>query len=305
MLKVIRRFFEKRGVLEVSTPSLGRRTVTDPHIQSMHLILDSQTFFLQTSPEFAMKRLLAGGSGPIYQICQAFRDGESGSLHNPEFTMLEWYQPGYDLEQLMGELAVLMCQLCDGFDLEFEEIKASSYRVIFEKCFAVNPHKVSTERLLEIASDRLPGMMAHLSHSDEGVIDDIRDAMFASCIENFVPAPHFVTGFPASQAALANVARVADDEVALRFELYWQGIEIANGYDELTDTRELERRISRDKRIRKARNLPLIESDERLFAAMKEMKPCAGVAVGLDRLLMVLTANATLQDVMSFTIDDC
>ena len=289
--------------MEVVTPALGLRGATDPHIQSMRVVLDGTSFFLQASPEFAMKRLLATGVGAIYQICPAFRAGESGIRHNPEFTLLEWYRPGFGLDALMHELGVLLGLLCEAFDVEFELAQTATYRQLFEDRFGINPHRATVEQLSKIADTHYGELAGHIDAVDEGRIDDIRDLLFSSGIEPRLEAPRFVTGFPASQAALARIGNVDEDDVALRFELFWRGLELANGYDELKNGQELIRRIERDNRIRQSRKLGRMEIDEELLEAMTAMPDCSGVAVGLDRLLMLLTGKSSLRDVISFTID--
>ena len=309
LMRLVREFFTARNVLEVTTPSLGSRGATDPHIESMRITQGNQDYFLQTSPEFAMKRLLACGSGAIFQICPAFRGGESGAHHNPEFTMLEWYRPGMKLVELMDEVKDLISGLCHEFKRTFEPVESRTYRSLFEHRYSVNPHQVSSQRLLEIANSEIPDYAGHLScekkNNDEGIIDDLSGLLFSRGIEPRLLDPQFVTGFPATQASLSKVGQVAGDQVALRFELYWQGLELANGYDELTDPAELTARIARDNRIRESRGLPVMVSDQRLLAAIAEMPPCTGVALGLDRLLMLLTGKESIQEVLSFDIEDC
>lgn len=313
LMRLVREFFTARSVLEVTTPSLGSRGATDPHIESMRVKQGNQAYFLQTSPEFAMKRLLAYGSGAIFQICPAFRGGESGAHHNPEFTMLEWYRPGMGLAELMDEVKDLITGLCHEFKRIFEPVESRTYRSLFEHQYLVNPHRVSSQQLLEIANSKIPDFAGNAyneaknkeKHEDEGVIDDLLGLLFSRGIEPGLLDPQFVTGFPATQASLSKVGPVAGDQVALRFELYWQGLELANGYDELTDPAELTRRIARDNRLRESRGLPVMLSDQRLLAAMAEMPPCTGVAIGLDRLLMLLTDKKSIHEVLNFGIEDC
>ena len=304
MLTLIREFFAQKRVLEVTTPVLGARSVTDPHISSFKLNEYGQTYFLQTSPEFAMKRLLAAGTGSIYQICPAFRAGESGRYHNPEFTMLEWYRPGFGLTELMDELSELIALLCQEFDVVFEDPERHSFKELFLRRFAVNPHQADTRHLAEVMSREFPDLGHHIPVNDEGVDDDMRDLLFSEGIEPGFQQPQYVVEFPASQASLAKVEAVDGDDVAMRFELYWRGIELANGYDELTDASVLRVRIERDNRIRKGRNLPIIDADERLLSAMAQMPVCTGVAVGLDRLIMLLTGKSSLDEVLNFPFAD-
>jgi lysyl-tRNA synthetase class 2 len=308
MLKLIRDFFADRSVMEVTTPCLGKRGATDPHIKSVSVTQTNQTnqtYFLQSSPEFAMKRLLADGSGAIYQICPAFRGGEFGPHHNPEFTILEWYRPGFSLVELMDEVAELVAFLSAAFNRTFEPAALRSYKSLFEDRYSLNPHGATVEKLREVAASEFPDHVHHILAEDEGETDDFLDLLFSEGIEPGLKAPRFVTGFPATQASLSRIGLVGQDRVALRFELYWQGLELANGYDELRDCDELKTRISRDNRIRESRGLPGMATDERLLAAMEKMPACTGVAVGLDRLLMLLMEKSSIEEVLSFTIETC
>ena len=209
--RTIRRFFDDRGVAEVTTPVLGASGVSDLHIQSLSLVDDGQSWFLQSSPEYSMKRLLASGSGSIYQICPAFRAGELGSKHNTEFSMLEWYRVGYSLEELVAEVATLLQQTLD-----------------------------------------------------------------VSQVQTY-------------------------DVVARRFELYWQGMELANGYDELKDPAELRQRFEKNNTQRVARGLIEMAPDKKLLASMSELPDCAGVAIGLDRLVMLLCGKTSIDEVLTFS----
>ncbi len=297
----IRDFFAERGVLEVVTPLLGSATVSDPHIES--LVVDSATGetgsrFLQTSPEFAMKQLLAAGSGPIFQICKAFRAGETGKRHNPEFSMLEWYQPGYQLETLIEELLELFETLARRFDSPFKIAPVTSYKALFVARFDLDPHTATTDQLFEIAQREFPSAIQHIKDEDEGTIDDLRDVLFSLGIEPSLQPLTVVTSFPATQAALAKLVIDDGQEVAGRFEVYWQGVELANGYDELTDGAELARRIDRHNRIRRNRSLKEVAPDLMLLSAMEKMPDCAGVAVGLDRLLMLLTGADDISEIV-------
>jgi lysyl-tRNA synthetase class 2 len=281
---------------------LGAHTVTDPHISSFVVESGEQSRFLQTSPEFAMKKLLAHDSGPIYNLGPAFRSGEIGGHHSPEFTMLEWYRPGFDLGQLQLEVSSLIEYLGQHFALDIPEPLIASYSSLFKQRFSINPHIADTQALKSIIAAVFPDHSGHLEGylegQDEGEKDDLLDLLFALGIEPTLQAPQFVTGFPESQASLARVGTVAGDRVALRAELYWQGIELANGYDELRDGNELRTRMARDNRIRLARGLPQIAPDEALLEALPKIPPCAGIALGVDRLLMLLLAKRQLADVL-------
>lgn len=303
MLAVIRQYFLSEKVIEVVTPVLAAHTVTDPNIQSFTVATHQGEKFLQTSPEFAMKRLLAAGSGSIYQICPAFRAEEEGSLHNPEFTMLEWYRPSRSLIELMDELQHLMALLATDFSVTWLSPKRVSYQQLFYSRFKINPHQAELSDLLTIARREFPQSVQHLGSSDGEVrIDDVRDLLFSQGVEKSLVDPHFVFGFPASQAALAKIGEIDGESVALRFEMYWRGYEIANAYDELLDSAELKKRAKNDNDLRERQSDLVRELDPRLLSAMDSLPQCVGIAVGIDRLLMCLTNSRSLKDVLAFPL---
>jgi len=298
ILANIRQFFANNKVLEVETPLLARTTATDVYIQSLEisnpLNNPAQTFYLQTSPEFAMKRLLGSGSGPIYQICKAFRQGETSKRHNPEFTMLEWYQPGYSMEDLMHEVE----QLIDAL-LAYGPIQRLSYRELFQEHLDFDPHTISLESLKDIANRRFELGSDKLSKTD------YLQLLLGKCIEPAMPANCFIYDYPVDQCALAAIE---NDEtgasVAKRFELFCGGMEIANGYLELLDESEQRQRFETDRQKRKSLSLPEYPLDEKLLAALAHgIPPCAGVALGIDRLLMLATGATDIHEVLSFTTD--
>jgi len=308
----IRSFFAARGVLEVETPLLCATTATDLHLASFVVgdpdlpaagIGSGPGKYLQTSPEFAMKRLLAAGSGPIYQLGKAFRAGDRGARHNPEFTMLEWYRPGFTLAQLMAETEALLVATL-GAVLAFDRVDRSSYRALFESRFALNPHAADVAGLRVLVE-------AETSYGAAGDLDAVAclDLLFSSCIEPGLgrERPLFVFDFPAAQAALAQVGVNADgDRVAARCEVYLRGMELANGYDELLDAAEQRRRFVTDNALRRARGLPEVPADERLLAALAHGLPaCSGIALGVDRLLMLRTGAPSLDAVLAFSADRC
>ena len=300
--RTIRRFFDDRGVAEVTTPVLGASGVSDLHIQSLSLVDDGQSWFLQSSPEYSMKRLLASGSGSIYQICPAFRAGELGSKHNTEFSMLEWYRVGYSLEELVAEVATLLQQTLDINQVQTSEFRFTTYRELFTSRFDVNPHDAGIETLRGlIFAENLTA--DHIDNiDDDATRNECLDLLFASCIEPGLDEPTFVLEFPAGQAALAKIA--ANDQydvVARRFELYWQGMELANGYDELTDPAELQQRFEKNNTQRVARGLIEMAPDKKLLASMSELPDCAGVAIGLDRLVMLLCGKTSIDEVLTFS----
>ena len=292
----IRTFFHQYPALEVDTPILGKASVTDPHIESMRLS-DSpggrgHGGYLQTSPEFAMKRLLSAGSGDIYQIARVFRQGEVGRLHNPEFTMLEWYRVGYDHHQLMAEVEVFLKHL--GFAADVDKM---TYAEAFSLHTGLEIHEVSEARLKAYACDLGVGndLLEQLTERDQ-CLDLIMSQAVGSRLG--IERPVFVYDFPASQAALA---RLGDHGLAERFELFIQGIEVANGYHELTDAQELLARFNADNAMRERLGLRAVDIDRDLLAAMHSGLPaCAGVAVGLDRLLMKMLNHDSLAEVMPF-----
>lgn len=303
-LSEIRDFFYKRGVLEVETPLMCKGAATDPYINPIpvfyaqsHLI-DSQNFYLQTSPEFAMKRLLAAGSGPIYQICKAFRFDEIGRLHNPEFSILEWYRPGFNHHKLMDEVEALLCLV-----LDTSKSERLTYQGVFEHFLGFDPHKISMQQLKECALSK--GIILSTSAMNTLTTNDWLDILMTHCIEPHLgfENPVMIYDFPASKAALAKV-HDGVPAVAERFEVYVRGVELANGYHELTDPDIQFLRIKADCEYRKTNGYPEIPIDFRLIEALKAGLPdSAGVALGLDRLLMLKLNSHEIQEVISFTTD--
>ena len=302
LLAVVRRFFYHRGVTEVCTPILGQAAATDPSIEPLHTRYTGPEYpqgldlFLQTSPEFAMKRLLAAGSGAIYQIAQVFRDGEYGPRHNPEFTLLEWYRPGLDHHGLMQEVADLV-YACLGAEPGMEKI---SYVALFEREFGWNPLQAQLRQLEDAA--RAHGVeICDLEHRDQWL-----DLLMSLVIEPTLGKQGltFVYDYPASQASLARLSS-EDECVASRFELYYRGVELANGFHELTNAAEQRKRFEAENRQRRQRGLAQLPVDEKLLAALESGLPdCAGVALGLDRLLMLQQGASTLDDVLAFSLKD-
>ncbi len=282
LLEQIRAFFAARGVLEVDTPLLGPAPGSDPQQHCLDLdVPGAGRRYLQPSPEFAMKRLLAAGSGSIYQLCKAFRAGEHGSRHRVEFTLLEWYRTGFDYRALMDEVQALVCGL-----LGRPAAQVFSYGELFRRhagidAFATDEATV-WQRVAAAGIEPSPTLRA-------AGRDAALDILLTRLIEPAI-APLgavFVYDYPASQAALA---RLRPDQPALaeRFELYVDGIELANGWSELTDAVEQRRRFEADNRKRQALGLPTVPLDEGLLAALAHGLPdCAGVALGFDRLLML------------------
>lgn len=298
LLGEIRSFFRERGVLEVETPLLSSATVTDFHLSSLEsvaLLPGGETrLYLQTSPEFAMKRLLASGSGPIFQICKAFRNAERGRRHNLEFTMLEWYRPGFDHHRLMDEMDALL-----GRALGCGVAERSTYGSVFEDHFGFCPHTAEPARLMAAAKDRGIELWDPSAELDR---DDGLNLLFSQVIEPGLGAerPMFIYDYPASQAALARI-RPAEPPVAERFEVFFRGMELANGFHELADEAEQRRRFEADLEQRRQSGLPIPPLDERLLAALASGFPdCAGVALGIDRLVMLALEKSHIDDVIAF-----
>jgi len=299
-LALIRAFFAERDVLEVETPAMARGAASDVHIASLSTTCHGGgatggQFYLQTSPEFAMKRLLAAGSGPIYQVCRVFRDGECGRLHNPEFTLLEWYRPGFDHHHLMDELDSLLDRVL-GCAVTTRRL---SYRDAFVEYASLDPFEASTHALLACAEDA--GLV--LTGDSPPERDMLLDFLFSHGVQRAIGDGRVtVYDFPASQAALARV-RAGRPPVAERFELFVNGIEIANGYHELADAHEQRQRFAADGAARKRLGLAQMPMDEHLLAALAHGLPdCAGVAVGLDRLFMIAAGETSIQAMMAFPI---
>lgn len=302
LLRAIREFFFERGVTEVVTPVLGDAGVTDPHIENVVLGHDAGDYYLQTSPEHMMKRLLASGAGAIFQMGPVFRGGESGAHHNIEFTMLEWYRPGFDLHELAAEVNGLMQVLFAEFGCAASILAELRYKDLFTDKYGMNPHSAGIEQLRSTARRMFDAGTAHIAPiGDDGERNDYLDLMFSRGIETSLEDASLVFEYPASQAALAEVVEDEDgDAVSNRFEMIWKGIELANGYQELRDAEELQHRMAANNAIRRARGLPEVAPDARLLAALPHMPPCSGVAVGIDRLLMLLTGKSSLDQVLAF-----
>ncbi len=305
LLAAVRAFFAERGVLEVETPVLGAATVTDPHLRSL---ATASGRYLQTSPEYHMKRLLAAGSGPIYQLGRAFRDGEAGRRHNPEFTLLEWYRPGFDHHRLMDEVEELLAATL-GTRLAPGPAERLPYAEAFRRHAGVDPFADPPGRLAEVA--RVAGGRRAPDLGDDR--DAWLDLLMATAVGPALgrECPAFVHDFPASQAALARVRQPGPGAgssggpaVAERFELFVGGVEVANGFHELTDPAEQRRRFERDLARRRDRGLPEPQVDERLLAALEAGLPdCAGVALGFDRLVMLAAGAGSIEEVLAFPAD--
>lgn len=298
-VQAIRQFFASRNVLEVDTPAMSHATVTDIHLHTFQTefvgpgYADGRKLYFMTSPEFHMKRLLAAGSGCIYQICKSFRNEESGRYHNPEFTMLEWYRVGFNHHQLMDEMDELL-QLI----LECGQAERLTYQQAFLNVLGVCP--------LEASMSELKTAAASLGLSDIAEPEENRDTLlqllFSIGVEAKIgqDAPAFVYDFPASQAALAKI-NIQDPRVADRFEVYFKGIELANGFHELDNPKEQLKRFEEDNAKRVEMGLPTQPIDRHLIAALESGLPeCAGVALGVDRLIMLSLGCDHIDQVTAF-----
>ncbi|GHC19604.1 EF-P lysine aminoacylase EpmA [Aidingimonas halophila] len=305
LLARVRSFFAERGVLEVETPVLGHGGSTDVHLQSLSCEATTDTgrerLWLQTSPEFHMKRLLAAGSGPIFQLARTFRDGEVGRRHNVEFTMLEWYRPGMALEALMGEVDSLIRSVLSA---DPGPCRYHRYRDLFREHLGIDPFTLPLVELRDLAA-REGGL--DMSQAER---DDCLDLLMSHMIEPRLgqQGVDIVRDYPASQAALAR--RYHDDEdgtpVAARFEVYLAGLELANGYDELTDAQEQAVRFSEDNHRRRQLGKPEVSVDHRLLRALEAGLPSgSGVALGFDRLVQLALGKTCVADVMAFATPRC
>lgn len=297
LLAQVRAFFAQRGVMEVDTQCMSHAAVCDPFIDTLEVAFqqqpgsEAQTLYLQSSPEYAMKRLLAADSGPIYQLGKVFRNGEVGRLHNPEFTMLEWYRPRFTSLELMDEVQALVTEV-----LGAQHWERLSYRELFQRYVGIDPHQASIADLRKIIEQQI-----------ECAFDDQRkdtwlDVVMSHLIEPKLIEPVLVFDFPASQAALAEVQLDAQGvSVAARFELYAGGMELANGYQELRDPTEQADRLQADDHFRGQNALPQRPIETRLVAALEAGFPaCSGVALGFDRLLMIKLGLSRIEQVIPF-----
>ena len=299
----IRGFFSERDVLEVETPILSAAGNTDPNIQSFHTTFSghvdagARQRWLRTSPEFPLKRLLAAGVGDCYELGRVFRDGEAGGRHNPEFTMLEWYRVGWNHSRLAREVIDLLERLLLQAGRNFEIVE-TTYRGLFHDVLGV-------DALLD-PIDVLKKPLADANISSEGLErDDWLDLLLTHRIQPEFPRDRItiVSEFPASQCALARI-RKSDPPVAERFEAYVGPYEVANGYHELNDAAEQRARFERDNAKRRQRGDAEVPMDERLLAVLGDMPDCAGVALGVERLLMVLADTDAIADVLAFPFSE-
>ena len=303
----IRRFFLDRGILEVDTPTITRSAATDIYLSSFKTkFFDSHSnekgidLYLITSPECHMKRLLAAGSGSIYQISRCFRNEENGRYHNPEFSMLEWYRPYYNMDCLMHEVNELIQQI-----LECESAEWLSYQEAFIKYLNIDPFlDENIEQLYEI-SEELGNINLRKSKNDK---DTLLTLSFILGIEPKIGQhkPCFIYDFPSTQAAMAEISK-SDKRIAKRFEVYYKNIELANGFQELIDSNEQHQRFKNNNRRRLENGLPSFPIDTNLLDALADdgMPSCSGVALGVDRLIMLALKVEYLSEVIAFPVDRC
>lgn len=310
LLARVRRFFAARAVLEVETPMLSAAATPAPHLDSFTVAYHgplghtsgapaSGQLYLHTSPEFPMKRLLAAGSGSIYQLCRVFRDGEAGARHNPEFTLLEWYRVGFTLERVIDEVETLLRSVLAGVR-ELPAAERHTYHELFQRYAGVDGLAATVADLraclLQRGHQPPPGMA-------ESDIDAWRDLVLTHIIEPQLTGLMFVTEYPASQAALARILPTTP-AVAERFECYLEGVELANGFHELADAAEQERRFEQENAARTAGGGPSMPLDTALLDALAAGLPdCCGVALGFDRLLMRAVGAERIEDVLAFGIE--
>ncbi len=314
-MTAIRSFFSERDVLEVETPSLSRAAATDPAIESFVTQYQGpgsdkgHSLYLHTSPEFPMKRLLAAGAGSIYQICKVFRNEEYGRLHNPEFTLLEWYRTGYDHHKMMDELEVLVSGLLESY-IQLGSSERLTYAEAFQEYAGINPHQADLKALRACAEEHAVSIpVSMLEDSDTSSKDVWLDLLLTQIVEPGLGRDRltFLYDYPASQASLAKIRPDnghGGDEVAERFELYFQGVELANGFHELQDHQDQRKRLQADIEKRASEGKQAFPQDEHFLEALEYGLPhCSGVAVGLDRLLMLAVGCSSLQEVIVFPFD--
>lgn len=300
ILSDIRRFFTDRGVLEVETPILSEFSVTDVHLSTFSTTFNApfapepKPLYLMTSPEYHMKRLLAAGSGAIFQLCKVFRNEEAGKRHNPEFTMLEWYRPHFDMYRLINEVDDLLQNI-----LDCEPAESFSYQFVFKTYVGLDPLSASTAQLILKAREQ--GFQCEENENR----DTLLQFLFSEMVEPQIgqTRPTAVYHFPATQAALAQISS-EDHRVAERFEFYYKGLELANGFHELSNAQEQLRRFEHDNVLRESMGLPPQNLDTRFLDALKAGMPnCSGVALGVDRLLMIAIGADHIKQVMAFDIE--
>ncbi|PHS72583.1 MAG: elongation factor P--(R)-beta-lysine ligase [Cycloclasticus sp.] len=303
LYQAIRTFFLEKNVLEVDTPILSSATSCDANLDSFSTLfgrdgLAQQRYYLQTSPEFSMKRLLASGSGSIFQIAKSFRQGESGRFHNPEFSLLEWYRVGFSMTELIEEVVELL-MLSFNENLAFRTVP---YAQLFVQMIGINPHKATLDELLEFAEKQANPEAVHICGDS---LANGLDYVFSQYIQPKLKKGliYIVTDYPVCLAMLAKLSGDAP-QTAKRFEVYFNNVELANGYEELTDAAIQEQRFHEDLAERRQLGVQQVPMDNNLIAALEAGMPnCSGVALGLDRLLMLITGASSIDEVLTFPIN--
>ena len=302
LLASIRKYFADNHVLEVETPILSSAGNTDIHIESFisnPIKTDTHCSYLRTSPEFPLKRLLCSGIGDVYELGKVFRKGEVSKTHNSEFTLLEWYRINYDYLQLIQDVTQLFTFIFSSFKLPIPLCKTITFSEIFKQTLNIDVRQI-TEAEINISCHEYGYSGSQLS-TDEGL-----DYLFATQIQSSFDKKcvTFITHYPASQAALAQI-NPDDSTTALRFEVFYQGLELGNGYQELTDAEELSQRFIQDNAYRRENQLDEVAIDQHLLSAMQQGMPeCSGIAIGVDRLLMALMKCDEIGVVLSFSAEN-
>jgi len=295
ILIAIRQFFNQRQYLEVETPVMAHFGTTDVYLSTIKALFRNHPYYLQTSPEFHMKRLLAAGSGPIFQLARVFRDDELGRWHNPEFTLLEWYQLGIDHHALMDEVDLLLQQL-----LQSAPMQRKTYQEAFIETCEIDPFAATITQLQDVLQRN---QLNNVLGKDEQDRDQYLFLLMSHVVEPALGkanVPVAVYNFPQSQAALAKI----NDGVAERFEVYYRGVELANGFHELTDATAQAKRFAQDQAIRSTKGLDSVAADTFLIEALEQgLPPCSGVALGIDRLIALALQQDSIAKIMSFAFD--
>ena len=299
LVREIRAFFEQRDVLEATTPLLSQAAVTDPAIESFSVHVDEdQTRYLRTSPEFPLKRLLGAGAPDVFELGPVFRNGEIGRRHNPEFMLLEWYRLGFSMQQLINEVIELLKTVGNGV-FSHCAVRQVRYYELFEQALGCDVREMEHGELADLAR-------AHSAVPDGPMdVDQWLDFLFGTSVQSVLSSEEIVvvTHYPASQAALARIDPDSPD-TALRFEVFVNGVELANGFEELNDPVEQAARFSVDNRIRTGRGQNPVPVDQRFLAALEQLPDCSGVALGFDRLLMLVHDLPSIHDAIAIPWND-
>jgi lysyl-tRNA synthetase class 2 len=290
-IRLIREFFDSRGVLEVDTPLIRPYSVTDPYMSALACLnpRGEMQGYLQTSPEYAMKKLLCEGAPDIFQLSKMFRADERSAIHQPEFTMLEWYRIAMSHTELANEVCELIIALLGNIS-----IKSTTYRDAFFNCLEIDPFNISDYDLKRHAEQLMPGL------PDELLRDNYLTLLFSELVEDSFNKDEItvVDAFPASQASLAKISEFGDGLTADRFEIYSGGLELANGFSELADPEEQLQRFEQDNHQRLTQGDEVIEIDKTFIASLKNGLPtCSGVALGVDRLMMLKYGATSISEV--------